>query len=466
MRIVGLIVAAIFLLTSCEKDEKKYDPIQIQSQVKNVTVNGASDGEITLTVVGGKEPYSFLWSNGANTKDITGLKIGSYAVVLTDANGDTASHSASVTEPTELTASVKKTNTTKLGNADGTAELTITGGIPPYAVIWNTSATSTALTGLAAGSYTADITDANKATKQIAVVISDPVTLTLVATNTNSFGGTNGSVNLTIAGGTPPFTIVWNSGQTTEDISSLKAGYYSATVTDAAEVKATSSVEVVEPYNIVSDISSIINHTKRLNQSGVRIEYNSKVIYIDPINTGGYSADADIILVTHSHGDHFSTSVISKLIKADTKVMATDECQVALSKIVGAINLFSVVATNIDTLSDIRIEVVHAYNSNHVSAHSVGYILTLNGKRVYHSGDTKKIPEMDSYNADIAFLPMGQTYTFTSIEEAANAARAVGAELVVPMHYSMYEGKTQDAWTFKQTLINEIQVFVMQPITQ
>jgi L-ascorbate metabolism protein UlaG (beta-lactamase superfamily) len=461
MKKIGLICINILLLLACEKEEKKYDPILIQSQVQSVSVYGASDGSISLTVSGGKEPYSFNWSNGLTSKDITDLALGKYTVIVTDANGDTASHSDSITEPKELKATFTKANTKKLGNADGHIELTISGGITPYTINWNNGATTPSISGLEAGTYTVDITDAHQATFHLEIPIYDPVTLTLTPSDASTYNGTDGSINMNIQGGKSPYTILWSNGQTTQNLNALAAGYYSVSVTDDEQSIGKSAIQVYEPYDKTGSIADMVNTITRLTQSGIRIEYNSQVIYIDPINTGGFSADADLILITHNHSDHISPSVITALKNSNTKVIAPDECQSTLESIISAGNLTVSSPGDKDTLVNVPIEVVYAYNSYHISPHSVGYIITLNGIRIYHAGDTRRITEMTGYNADIAFLPLGQTYTFATVAEAENAAKDVNAKVVIPIHYGVAEGKPQDAWKFKTDLAADMDVVVM-----
>jgi L-ascorbate metabolism protein UlaG (beta-lactamase superfamily) len=407
-----------------------------------------------------------LWSNASTERDLTGVPAGTYSVKVTDANGDTASHSATVSEPVELSATFSKKNISKTGNSDGRIGVDASGGTPPYSYSWSNGATNDSLTGLAAGTYTVDVTDAHQATVHLEIAIYEPVSITFNVTDVTTFGGTNGGINVSVSGGLPPYTFEWAGGQTTEDISTLPAGMYSLSVTDMETSKATSSTQVFESYDKSTDAAAILQNVKRLKQSGIRIAYNSKIIYIDPINTGGYSADADLILITHNHSDHLNAAVIDALSKTGTKVLATDDCESALTGTVPAEDLQIVAPGQTDTVAGVSLEVVHAYNTNHVSPHCVGYILILNNVRVYHSGDTKKIPEMDSYNADVAFLPMGQTYTFATIDEAVEAAIAVNAEVVVPMHYGMYEGKTSDAWTFKDQAGSDFDVLVKPVLSE
>ncbi len=175
-----------------------------------------------------------------------------------------------------------------------------------------------------------------------------------------------------------------------------------------------------------------------------------KVVYIDPWKLDAGAEKADVILVTHNHGDHFSAEDIAKISKADTVVVMP---QVVADKFGGK----ATVVKPGDKISaaGVPIEVVPAYNTNKQfhpkSAGHVGYIVTLNGKRIYHSGDADLIPEMASIKADIALLPVSGTYVMNATE-AAEAAKAIKPGLAIPMHWGdpTVVGARADAEEFKR----------------
>ncbi len=103
----------------------------------NVSCNGGTDGSVDLTVTGGTAPYTYVWNNSATTEDMTGLMAGTYEVTVTDANGCTATGSATVTEPTMLMTAVSTTNVSCNNGTDGSVDLTVTGGTAPYTYVWN-----------------------------------------------------------------------------------------------------------------------------------------------------------------------------------------------------------------------------------------------------------------------------------------------------------------------------------------
>jgi len=176
---------------------------------------------------------------------------------------------------------------------------------------------------------------------------------------------------------------------------------------------------------------------KWLGHASFMIKTKDKIIYIDPYE-GDYREKADIILSTHSHFDHCDTSKIRKIRKDKTIIIAPPECAAKLSGNVKALSPGE--KTKVD---NIIIEAVHAYNYKrfrapgrpfHPKGFGVGYIITIDGKRIYHAGDTDFIPEMKELkNIYLALLPSGGTYTMDN-SEAAEAALAIKPKVVIPMH--------------------------------
>jgi L-ascorbate metabolism protein UlaG (beta-lactamase superfamily) len=182
-------------------------------------------------------------------------------------------------------------------------------------------------------------------------------------------------------------------------------------------------------------------YVKWLGHSSFQIKTMDKVIYIDLKKYGKVvetSEKADIILVTHNHGDHCSPPKIQKLRKRDTVVVAPKNCA---SRIGG--NVRTLKPGEEITVDSVRIEAVEAYNIKrfkpsgkpwHPMGYGVGYLIKTEGKTIYHAGDTDFIPEMRQLkNIDLALLPTGDKYTMDNTE-AAEAAIAIRPKAAMAMH--------------------------------
>ncbi|GDX52994.1 hypothetical protein LBMAG27_20410 [Bacteroidota bacterium] len=247
----------------------------------NVGCYGSSNGSIDLTVTGGTGPYTYEWTNEETTQDITGLTAGTYGVVVNDANGCPAIDSVTLTQPDTLVSTLISPtfnggfNVTCLGN-DGSIDLTITGGTAPFIYLWSTGATTQDLSGLSAGTYDVTITDANGCTSTGTVTLIQSTTLTLGATlssyngnNISCNGNSDGSIDLTVTGGASPFTYIWSNGATTQDLSSLSAGTYTVTVTDANNCSTTATSTITQPTPLTSPtVSSTYNGGYNIACSG------------------------------------------------------------------------------------------------------------------------------------------------------------------------------------------------------
>jgi L-ascorbate metabolism protein UlaG (beta-lactamase superfamily) len=200
-----------------------------------------------------------------------------------------------------------------------------------------------------------------------------------------------------------------------------------------------------------------------LGQATVKIEAGDKIIYIDPYQIK-QPDKADLILITHSHDDHLSPGAIEKIAQAGTQFFAPQSCVKTLeSKFKTTVTV--VEPGSVIDVGDIHIEAVPAYNVVKTNFHSkgnkwVGYVLTIDGVKIYHAGDTERIPEMQKFTCDIALLPLGQTYTMSTIQDAADAALDVQAKIAMPIHYGMYEGKAADTETFKTLLDGKVMVVI------
>jgi len=207
-------------------------PITISGTVQNIKCRSAHDGSIMLNVSGGSPPYTYLWSNGKKTSTITGLYPGTFLVTVTDSKGCITAATYTITQPaTSVTIAKTVSKINCGGKCNANIKLTVSGGVPPYTLLWNTGATTSALTGLCAGIYTCTITDAVGCIKvNTSTVIENPLmVVTVTAINSSE-------ASATVTGGVLPHTFLWNTipPQTTATATGLLPGKtYKVIVTDS-----------------------------------------------------------------------------------------------------------------------------------------------------------------------------------------------------------------------------------------
>ncbi len=196
---------------------------------------GTPTGAIDLSVSGGTAPYSYSWTGGATTQDLTNIPSGNYSVTITDNNSCTKTLSFVLTAPGTYTVTLTPVSTSCPGVDDGSISLSTTGGTSPFQYLWNTSATSQNLTGLASGSYSVTVTDNNNCTVSASVTVGSlpQITFNTSITKTLCEDGNNGGIKLSPAGGTPPYSADWSNLDTSLSIQNLSPGVYDVTVTDA-----------------------------------------------------------------------------------------------------------------------------------------------------------------------------------------------------------------------------------------
>ena len=189
-------------------------------------------------------------------------------------------------------------------------------------------------------------------------------------------------------------------------------------------------------------------------QATVKFVYNDKTIYIDPYQLKKQDK-ADIILITHDHMDHLSLPDIAKIAYKKTQFVVAGACEEKL-KNGGYTNIRTVKPGETVLFPGIIIKTVPAYNISKnyhkKSSQYLGFVIDFGGVKVYHTGDTERIPEMKQIRCDIIMLPVGQTYTMNSVDEAVEVVLDTKAKIAIPIHYGLYEGTKEDAVKFKEML--------------
>ena len=206
-------------------------------------------------------------------------------------------------------------------------------------------------------------------------------------------------------------------------------------------------------------IEKILSNLEWLGHDCFRLRAAGKVLYFDPFQLAGEPTPADIILVSHEHFDHCSPEDIAKIKKQSTIIITEPR---AAAKLTGNVKTMEPGQTL--TLDGFTVQAVRAYNTNkkfHPQANSwLGFIVTVEGVRIYHAGDTDYIPEMAGYAADIALLPVSGTYVMTA-DEAAQAALAINPKVAIPMHFGSIVGADADARHFAAMLAGKIRVNIL-----
>lgn len=219
---------------TADYDITQPDSLDISAIITDVTCAGDSNGAVNVTVTGGTTPYTYTWSTGATTEDLSGLAGGVYTLTVADANGCTKVDSFEVIEPDTLMSTLTGNNVTCYGFANGSTDLTVTGGTPPYSYFWSNFRFTQNIYNLGPGQYFVIITDANGCNRVDSVWILEPDPLAITGSTKESgcVGESRGQIDITVTGGTVPYSYNWSTGDTTEDLAGLPAGTYTVTVTD------------------------------------------------------------------------------------------------------------------------------------------------------------------------------------------------------------------------------------------
>ena len=177
---------------------------------------------------------------------------------------------------------------------------------------------------------------------------------------------------------------------------------------------------------------------KWLSHSGFQISINETIVYVDLEENSPVTKKADVILITHSHFDHCHPAKVHEASKESTVIIAPEDCSSKLNR-----NVRTLKPGEEETYGKIKVRAVEAYNHKrfrspgnpyHPKGFGVGYLIEVNGKTIYHAGDTDFIPEMNELGSiDVALLPSGDTYTMDN-SDAAEAALAINPKVAVPMH--------------------------------
>ena len=230
------------------------EPDALSSTITKINIDcfGSNNGSIDFVASGGTQPYNYLWSNNETTQDISGLSNGTYSVDLTDDNGCSLSNQESIFEPDLLQATAQVDNSICSGQPFGSAIVTTSGGSGEISYSWSNGDNTQNLIDVIADNYTVTISDENDCTNQIPVTITEPFpfTPTFNVVDLSCFGESSGRIDVQLSGNSPPYTYLWNNGQSISSINNLSAGDYILQVEDDNNCFEEFQISVLEPAKI------------------------------------------------------------------------------------------------------------------------------------------------------------------------------------------------------------------------
>lgn len=212
-------------------------------------------------------------------------------------------------------------------------------------------------------------------------------------------------------------------------------------------------------------IREVLHNLQWTGQASLRLVVGDKIVFIDPFNLTGTDS-ADVVLITHSHGDHLSVADLKKVVTSQTKIVAPAGCGQALAEN-GFVVHRTVAPGDSFVVDGVAVKAVPSYTitkPTHPKADNwVGYLIDVDGVMVYHPGDTQRIPEMKDIRCHIAFMPLGQKYTMDTVDDAVQAILDIRPKLAIPFHYGMYEGNADDAVYFQKSLRDKgVEVIILK----
>jgi hypothetical protein len=227
--------------------------ITVSGSISDVTCANESNGSILLSVNGGSSDYTYLWSNGVTSKDLVNISGGSYDVTITDFNGCTTTESYNVNEPSGIIAASGMVSDVKCaGESNGSIVLSVSGGSGDYSYLWSNGTTSKDLNGVSGGSYEVTITDIKGCTTAESYVVNEPsgaIAASGVVSDVACAGESNGSIVLSVSGGSGDYSYLWSNGATSKDLANVSGGSYDVTISDMNGCSSQESYMVNEPVS-------------------------------------------------------------------------------------------------------------------------------------------------------------------------------------------------------------------------
>ena len=229
----------------------------VEVTASEILCNGSTT-TFTANVSNGRAPYTYRWQDNSTNQTLT-AQAGTYNVTITDSNGCTASASGTANQPSQLTASISKTDVLCNGASNGTATVTVDGGNAPYQYNWSNGGSDLEITGLTTGNYSVTVSDSNGCSTTLETTIDQPDALTAtVSASTIACNGETTNATVAVNGGTTPYTYLWsdNADRNSNMATGITAGTYGVTVTDANGCTVASSVTIDDPALLTVSLSA------------------------------------------------------------------------------------------------------------------------------------------------------------------------------------------------------------------
>jgi gliding motility-associated-like protein len=289
----------------------------ISFDVTQVSCNGLGDGQIDATISVGTAPYTYSWTNGADTEDLTNLIPGTYSLTVVDDNGCTDNSATMISQPATLTLLATDDHVNCFNGADGGIDLTISGGTTPYTYNWSDGTSSQDLISIEEGAYDVLVTDNNGCEVNYSTTISQPDSLMITGTPyPANCGSATGLITVNVTGGTTPYNFDWSDGSTGMSIYNVEPGIYTLDVTDAQGCT----------NSFTDTIKSISDLSATLSVKDVRC-FGYKDGEISTSISSGYAP------YTYEWSDGQSNGIASELLAGNYSVTITDfyGCEVTLT---------------------------------------------------------------------------------------------------------------------------------------
>lgn len=296
--------------------------MQYSKSVQDINCAGTCSGSINIAVSGGAQPFSYNWSNGASSSQISSLCEGSYQITIIDGNGCSVTDSASINTLSGLSASGSVTAPLCNDTLAAFIDVTISGGVSPFQYLWNDGVQSEDRSGIGSGTYTLTVTDSlgcRDTVTFLVPLIPSVLEVQSQIQHVSCFGDSTGQLNLTVSGGTAPYQIMWQHGVSGPSCTSLPAAVYYYEITDLNGCKAQGSDTIRQPEMPLIAIAQIDEIIKchggndgavQLSVSGGAGGYNylwstgHTGTSISGLSSGLYS-----VSVTDSAGCHTTASI-------------------------------------------------------------------------------------------------------------------------------------------------------------